>query len=139
MPVLCSPLRVGGSGGTGWWCLRLQLCLPALPGLLGCAQHFWKQNELMTIPLSPSEDEGGVSLVSDIPSSKQSAGLDQHNVFKGHFCCLLGKKKADCSVSDGYTGKFLKLVIAVINSLLTGDYFSGFLKIFSPLLTSAKS
>lgn len=73
------------------------------------------KNELMTIPLMPSEDEGSVSLVSDIPSPKQSSGSDQQNVKKKkkHFCCLFLQKKkniADCTVCDG---KFLKLIIAV--------------------------
>lgn len=102
--------RAGGCDSRGWWCLGLQLCLPAVPGLWAAPRISENKNELMTVPLMPSED--GVFPMSQIfclPSSLQA----QQNVRKGHFCCLFGKKIADYSVSDRYTGKFLKLVIAV--------------------------
>lgn len=85
---------VGGCGGTGWWCLRLQLCLPAVPGLWAVPRISENKNELMTIPLTPSEGEGSVSLVSDIPSSKQSSGSDQRNVHKGHFLLPFWQKNS---------------------------------------------
>lgn len=81
------------SAGAGWEAVVAQA-----GGVSGCSSvcqqflAFWavpriseNKNELMTIPLTPSEGEGSVSLISDFPSSKQSSGSDQQNVHKGHF------------------------------------------------------
>lgn len=79
--------------GAGWEAVVAQA-----GGVSGCTSvcqqflAFWavpriseNKNESMTVPLTPSGGERSVSLVSDIPSSKQCSDSDQQNVHTGHF------------------------------------------------------
>lgn len=100
-----------GCGGTGWWCLCSSVCHQFLA--FGAVPRISEsKNELMTIPLTPSED--GVFSLSQIFCLPSSLHAQTSKVYsRVIFVAFLAKKRADYSVSDRYIGKFLKLVIAM--------------------------